>query len=642
MTSRIHHLDDVVVRQIAAGEVIERPASVVKEAVENALDAGATEVQVEVREGGHQLIQVADNGSGMTSEDLTVCADRHSTSKIATEVDLTRIVTLGFRGEFLASLVAVAEVTILSRLTGSSEAYQATYTRLPPEVRPGSRGSPGTTLTVRNLFGKVPARRKFLAKPRTDAARVHEVVRQFALAWPSVRFSYYQDGKEVLRTQPGGPLNAVALVLGRPVTKNLLPVEGRSDDGLWEVTGFVGKPVEVRANRSSQYFVLNRRVVEGDVLREALEDGFGSYLASRRFPVAVLYLTGPTEDFDPNVHPAKKEVRFRDRRVVYDLVREAVGEALRQGLGTSAVTSVPAPTLRQASLDGHVSPPSPGPVRSGQSSGETPATTSSAVDGPAIEGGFEDDFGLEEQVYTPDQPDRPVVVGEEVVEDPLAHLISETDRRKTKGGNLHFEHVTNKDEVADLVPLIQYRKTFVLATSPSNPEFLYVLDQHAVAERVTLERLLAKRYRFHRQQLLQPIRLPLSPVEEEAVEDALDGLGRLGYRATVEDGELVVQALPVFFGRKIDRERVVANVRGIVDDLVKGLHPATEHSTAELEVAKSVACHGSIRAGDTLGRPEMTVLLREMLEAEYPWVCCHGRPSIFRLATNQLDRLFWR
>ncbi|MHA2362395.1 MAG: DNA mismatch repair endonuclease MutL [Candidatus Hodarchaeales archaeon] len=636
MNQKIKHLDENLIRQIAAGEVIDRPASVVKELIENSLDANATKIQIDIRNGGQQYIQVADNGTGINKSDLIVAADRHSTSKISKEADLENILSLGFRGEFLASLVAVANVQILSREQNSEEAYLADYATLPPKVQLSAR-APGTTVTMKNLFVNVPARRKFLGKPRTDASHIHEIIRQFALAWPSILFSLIVDNKEIFRSQPGSPENAMSKVIGRETTKNMLKFQGESDN--WKVSGFIGKPSEVRGTRSQQYFILNKRIIISDLIRKGLEDGYGNYLARRRYPVATLYLTAETSEFDPNVHPAKKEIRIKREQLVYNLIKESVEKTLHKL--TPVFSNTDQQVLHQKTLESELTQKASIHQNSSQQStisNDIKPTSLPVTDklhqvpekSKSITSESKFDFDEEEEQLLDDN-------------DPLTHIYN-LDKTRRKGGRGVFEHVTDHNEIENLEPLFQYRQLYIIAQNEKNPEdALYIIDQHAVAERITLEHLLDNPNRFHRQQLLEPILIELTPIEYDVSLSALPHLHRLGYRIDDHCGTtLAIRSIPIFFGRKIDQVRILTNIRGLINELVSGQTRQSKHSTEEEEITKSIACHGSIRSGEHLTHQEMKDLLKKMKKSKYPFVCCHGRPSILKIKSNNLDHLFWR
>lgn len=633
--AKIIQLPDYLIRQIAAGEVIAEPLSVVKEAIENSIDAGATDIQVSIKNGGMTSISIADNGSGISKEDLEIITTRHSTSKIKTEADLQKVLTLGFRGEFLASLLAAADLTLITKEEHSSQAFKVHFsTGKKPEFEATGR-TQGTTLLVNNLFEKIPARRNFLPKPKTSIARIHELVREFSLAYESKRFSLRSDERELFRSQPGSKLNALTMVFGSNTVKNMVPIRGTSENGIWTVEGFISKPVEVRASRTSQYFFVNGRIIENSIIQKALEDGYRNFLAPRKFPIAVLYFTTSADEYDANVHPAKKEIRIRSENIVYQFVSDLVYRTLLHVEGMDYVPAEQSKKVTQQHLSDQFTQnirkkeTQQQPVQQKETSAHTekqkPLTNKT------------------DQKSTDDFEEEGLSV-EEIEQNPLAdELAYFYEQRSDRMGNNYFSHVISKKDLEQLEPFLQLDKTFIVATHKEKPQDLYLLDQHAVAERITLEKMVYSRGKIKKQSLLQPIELQVTPDEYTTIQEIYPILKKYGYVFEYQPNLLVkILAIPVYQSKKLTQEQALFNFREILAESLKLQENKAALSGIEDDILKSIACHNSIRAGDNLSITDMKELVKNMQGAKFPYVCCHGRPAIFKVKVEMLHKLFWR
>ena len=636
--TNVFQLPDHLIRQIAAGEVIAEPQSVIKEAIENSLDAGATDIQIDINQGGITSIIIADNGSGISKEDLEIITTRHCTSKIKTEEDLYKVLTLGFRGEFLASLLAAADLTIITKEKSNTIAYKASYSvGSRPQIEQTSR-TDGTTLLVNNLFEKLPARRNFLPKPKTSTARIHELVRQFALAYSRVRFRLQSDGQEVFRSQPGDKLNAISMVLGSKTSKNLIHISGESEDKKWLLTGFISKPSEVRATRSSEYFFVNGRIIENHTIQQALEDGYSNFLAQRRFPIAVLYLTAPPEEYDANVHPTKKEIRIKSENKVYQFVSDLVYTSLTNlTIEQDSTTRTTKQVVQQTFSKQKYNPKTQNSEKhAANRTTRSPHVSGSPVQEHAMPESNQlnvDDFDREESISAKEE--------KHPLEDPLHLFYDRLDI--THMGDNNFIHVVNKDEIMDLEPIYQVAKTIIIAYNKNFMNQLYFIDQHAIAERITLEKMLFSKKKITKQSLLEPIYLLLTPEEQTLLNDIYPIMKKFGYSITQQSGlEIRIETLPLYQNKKLSQDQLVFNFRQILAESLKNKQSFRQASDIEQDVLKSIACHNSIRAGDTLTIQEMRQLLSDMQKAKFPYVCCHGRPAIFKLPIHNLFKLFWR
>ena len=596
---QIRRLPVDLANQIAAGEVVERPASVVKELVENALDAGSTRVKVELEQGGVALVRVSDDGGGMPPEDAALALERHATSKIERKEDLFALHTFGFRGEALPSIASVSRLKLLTRAQGAAEGTEVTVEGgARPTVRP-SGAAVGTSVEVRELFFNVPARRKFLKSTGTEAAHVSEAMLLAALSRPDVSFFLVRDGRaarEWLRVATRRERAAQAID-GERLEVCL------GERGPLRIEAHLAAPERARAGTVGLHLLVNGRPVRDRPLSRAVAQAYGSVLESGRYPVGVVYLDLPPDLVDVNVHPQKAEVRFADGRALFDAVMRELHEGLARAFNL--------PALGAARAWGSVPRP---PV---SSSSEPPPSR-----------------------FVPATPDPwdlgPPSSDPNVVQDTLAErttLTSIADTAAAAGkpvdGPVLFE---GAGFYASLEFLAQVRATFLVCAGSDG---LYVIDQHAAAERVTFHRL---RQAFlsrsmATQRLLIPDVVELLPAEVAALEDHGDEVAALGVELrAVGPSAVAVHAVPTLLMR--------ARPERIVRDLVAELDHAAKRpfgDAADLVLA-TMACHGSIRAGDSLSREEAVALLRALDPIDFAGHCPHGRPVVTRIGYDELER----
>jgi len=550
-----------VVSKIAAGEVVERPASVVKELVENALDAGATQIAVEVRGGGVELIRVVDNGEGIPPEEMELAFERHATSKLSDISDLEKIASLGFRGEALPSIAAVSEVSMVSR---SRQELSGVLINLKSGavVQKARRGAPvGTTVTVRRLFGSLPARRKFLKSLATESGHTAELVTHYSLAFPEVRFILVLEGRTSLRTSGSGELRQTAAeVYGLEASQAMLEVADTGQLAL-RVSGLVSPPSLHRASRSYLSLFVNRRWVHSRLLSWAVEEAYHGMLPQNRHPIAIINVLLEPQDVDVNVHPTKTEVRFRQEHEVFVAVQRAVRHSL--------VEQSPVPQLRSVSplpAEDGVRPKTLWPQ------GQAPAQKTAV---PLIE--------------TPRLPPLRV--------------------------------------------LGQAATSYIIA---EGPEGLYLIDQHAAHERILFEKFLAQRQarQVERQGLLEPLTIEVTPQQEEALKSQAEALAGYGFELeNFGPRAYLVRAVPAL----LPGENLAAALNEVLDCLAEA-----DVSRREERIAISLACHGSVRAGQVLGEEEMHQLVRQLEQTKQPRTCPHGRPTMIHLSASQLDHEFGR
>jgi DNA mismatch repair protein MutL len=584
----IQQLPDTLVNQIAAGEVVERPASVVKELVENALDAGATRVDIDLEEGGIRLIRIRDDGGGIPADELALAISRHATSKIASLDDLEEVATLGFRGEALPSIASVSRFALSSRTAAQEHGVRL-------EVDGGRIAAPqpqphatGTTVEVRDLFYNVPARRKFLRAERTELGHIEEWLRSLALARPQVELRISHNGRLSRHYKPvrdqGEHLQRVAQALGEEFTTQCLQVE-HAGAGL-RLSGWVGLPTAARSSADQQYFYVNGRAVRDRTVAHAVRQAYADVLFHGRHPAFVLFLECDPRQVDVNVHPAKHEVRFREQRLVHDFIYRTLHEALKSTRAGIAAGHEAVPAAAAAS--GWAPPSQSGlglPVR------EALSAYASLYRAPAATG--------------PGQ--APLPAANEAQAPPLGYALA------------------------------QLHGIFVLA---ENEQGLVLVDMHAAHERITYERLKAARdgEGIRSQPLLVPLSLAVSEREADLAEQHADTLAGFGFELRRAGPQsLSVRSVPTLLADLDPR----ALVLGVLSDLRE--HGQTRRlEEARNELLSTLACHTSVRANRRLGIAEMNALLRDMEATERSGQCNHGRPTWVQLSKSELDRLFLR
>lgn len=622
---KIRQLDNRLANQIAAGEVVERPASVVKELLENAIDAQASVVSVDIEEGGVKRIRITDNGIGIADEDLPLALARHATSKIASIDDLEAVATLGFRGEALASIASVSKLSITSNTSDLPANGRSAYCEgremqvsISPQAHPR-----GTTLDIRDLFYNTPARRKFLRTERTEYARIEEVVKRTALAHPEVAFVLSHNGK-VIQRLPAGSADAdlqrrVIGVCGEAFAHQSVVVD-RVAHGL-SLRGWVGLPTFSRAQADLQYFFVNGRVVKDKVITHAVRQAYRDVLYGGRHPAYVLFLDLDANRVDVNVHPTKHEVRFRDSRSVHGFVFSTLGRTLaevRPGdhINEANVSDLPESSFEQVSMgldipkNRSVDVTSTREDRSSVDSASLSSTGLSSMDGSWIQ----DSIGSAAQSMAPRAPAAGFVPQSSV----------ETNVPSGEVPPLGFA-------VAHL------HGAYIVA---QNANGMVLVDAHAAHERITYERLKAARAAngLARQPLLVPISLHLTSGEMAAFEEfslAFDGLGLVVEIAG--ENSVLIREIPVILAR----DNAEQLVRDVLADLSEVGH--SDRLSARIdEILATMACHGSIRANRALSIGEMNALLRDMEVTENSGQCNHGRPTWVQLSHDELDKLFLR
>ncbi|WP_165190270.1 DNA mismatch repair endonuclease MutL [Caulobacter soli] len=648
----IRRLPPETVNRIAAGEVVERPASAIKELVDNAIDAGATRIEVEAHGGGLTRILVADDGCGLSAEELPVAIERHATSKLAPDADglwdLLRIHTMGFRGEALPSIGSVARLSIASRAKGQGDAWSILVEGgSVGDVAPAAfAGDHGARIEVRDLFYATPARLKFMKSERAEALAITEEIKRQAMANESVGFSLDIDGRRVIRLPPEHPgpqgrLARLSAVLGRDFQDNAIEID-QTRDGV-RLTGFAGLPTYNRGNAAHQYLFVNGRPVRDRLLQGALRAAYADFLARDRHPTAALYISLDTAEVDVNVHPAKAEVRFRDPALVRGLIVGALRHALA-GAGHRASTTTAASALDAIRAQTMVPPGSfpaggqgggyshyrPGPSAAGFSAWQDGGWTRpspqvlpglSDVSARVEPGSSDGDYGVAEAV-------REAAFGEYDAPPTIAY-----PGGFSEGPAPVFDPVDFPLGAARA----QVHETYIVAQTRDG---VVIVDQHAAHERLVYERMKGEMAAggVARQALLLPEVVELDPAEAERVVARSEELAALGLvLESFGPGAVLVRETPALLG-KTDAAGLV---RDIADDLAENGQALALKERLE-EVCSTMACHGSVRAGRRLNGAEMNALLREMEATPHSGQCNHGRPTYVELKLADIERLFGR
>lgn len=641
----IQRLPADVAAKIAAGEVVERPASVVKELVENALDAGASAVRVELEGGGLDLIRVVDDGAGIAAEELALAFERHTTSKIATIDDLERIHTLGFRGEALASVAAVARVTLASRARGAAAGAQVTVDegRMGPVVPSGAPA--GTSVTVRGLFASVPARLKFLKTKATETGHALKIVEQYALAYPGVRFTALSEGREVFNaTGDGSLLNVIIAVYGLRVAEEMVPIgetalseagtDVTPDPDRPRVGGYVSRPTCYKATRQYLSFFVNGRWAQSRALSYAVEEAYHSLLLVGRHPVAVVNITLDPWLLDVNAHPAKTEVKFLRERQVYAAVLRATRAAVIDTAATPEVSTrvFAPPAWEPFGLSGAETRWPPSTV----TSTSMPASDDAA---PRLAGGVKAAHEAPLEVSQAQETSAPASLwaGGDARRDgdPVGERLSGFS---APGAPAADAPVGGK-RLPALRVLGQVSQAYIIAEGPDG---VYMVDQHAAHERIVLERMIAEwRARaVTTQLLLEPEALELAPGERERVEEHLAALRGIGFDIEPFGGDaMLARAVPATLAGKLRGQ----SLRDLLVTLAGADAEAASHGeTWEEHALANVACKAAIKAGQSLTPDEQRELIRQLEGASAFQNCCHGRPTLVKMSLSALEREFDR
>ncbi|MDQ3667748.1 MAG: DNA mismatch repair endonuclease MutL [Acidobacteriota bacterium] len=683
--SKIRLLPDHVSNQIAAGEVVERPASVAKELVENAIDARATRIVIDVESGGRRLLKVSDDGEGMVRDDALLAFERHATSKISTTEDLNSIATLGFRGEALASIASVARVELISKTEDAAAATRVVIEGGRMRNVKDAAHPRGTTLSVRDLFFNVPARRKFLRSEATETFHLTNLVTHYALAHPEIAFGLTSNGREVLRVASAKDLRERAYqIFGAEFLDNLLEVSG-GHKHVALVSGYVSAPRDRRTSRDAQYLFVNGRFVRDQLIGRALSEGYRSILPHGVYPAALLFIETPLEEVDVNVHPAKTEVRFRRVAAVADAVREAVRSALASaGYTRPDVTEALTAAHDQREADDSVAAISAGAEDSPVSAQTSKAASSAAAVGEyraLVEPGWQSRI----EFASPPIQDEEFLAEERREPEPVA-LKSDTagdldamrrglsaernsvasssavNDTASKAESLGVETVTAPEGItrslslpplasadrftrevtveelsSNIRPLGQLDESFIIAT---DDEGLLLIDQHVAHERILFDkyRALESSRLAESQNLLIPETFDLTPAQAAAFDFVAPELESYGFELMRLSGRTVaIKATPADLPAS-EARNMLAEILETVDAEKKG----SAREALRDDIAASLACHAAIKVNMPLAPEKMRWLIDRLLQTSSPTTCPHGRPVILRLATRDILKGFHR
>ncbi len=624
--NKISLLDQTTIDKIAAGEVVERPSSIVKELVENAIDAKSSAVTVEIKEGGISFIRITDNGLGMTKDQVPLAFLRHATSKIQTIDDLLKIASLGFRGEALSSIAAVSQVELITKtpdaLTGTRYLIEGGVEKGLEEI-----GAPGgTTFLVRNLFYNTPARAKFLKSPATEGSYIGSIMEQMALSHPEISFKYMQNGQTKLNTSGNGNFKEVIYqIYGRDITRELLEID-TAKDGV-RITGYIGKPSVSRGNRSFENYYVNGRYVKNKIITKAIEDGYRSFMMQHKFPFTSLFITVNSENVDVNVHPSKMEVRFENADLVYQTLYRAICDALTEKELIPEVSFTPKKDRAKEPLKTPV--PEPFETRRREMLRETaiypapdPVTLSATVTPPAAE--------TPSVTATPPAtvtaPADPVTSNNTAVQKENRQLSIFEDKKLLSENSRSLHRLIG-----------QVFSTYWLVEME---EKLFIIDQHAAHEKVLYEKMMAdlRVKQITSQYLAVPIIISLNLQQLELMKKH-EGLFReMGFE------------LEAFGGKEYTVRAVPYNLFGIADEtllveLIDSLDAEASGSvTLEIFVEKLsvMSCKAAVKGKQQLSFREAEVLIDQLLTLENPYHCPHGRPTIISMSRYELEKKFKR
>lgn len=626
MSSIIHVLDEKTANKIAAGEVVERPSSVIKELTENALDAGATTVEIEIADGGSSYMRVSDNGSGMSEEDAKKSIIRHGTSKISSIEDIFSITSLGFRGEAVPSIAAVSELIMTTRMNDTDLAFRMVLSGGSVKEEEHTGASVGTTMEVRNLFFNTPARKKFMKSERTESSKISDIITKLALTRPDVAFTFINNGRTVLQTGgTGDDLETIAAIYGAAVAKEVFPVTYENEN--FTIHGFVGKPSLLKSTRAWQTCIVNRRVIHNAVVFKAIENAYHAMLPKSGYPFALLYVETDPATIDVNVHPAKTEIKFADEQQMYRAVYHCIITALMSREKPEQIATPVNLSTRQIEK---AVPAKEVENRQGSFTFSTPRDGGFSTEGRKNNGGSLEHGYVpvqrQDKPYTPEPHVKAYAAGEE---NPFSAVREELSESVKEHSVIHFD---GDEDV--FIPLGAVADCYIVA---KKGEDLYIIDQHAAHERVRYDKFCKRTESMPSQQLLIAEFVEADSSDMQLFSEKEEVFRDLGYIYT-EAGPttLRMEAIPA--------DLPTSHIADSLQEICHILHesPQTDKATLRHSSLAYLSCHGAVKAGDTLNVREMKELLEALFHTETPYVCPHGRPIIVRFTPGELAKLFKR
>ncbi|EFR42229.1 DNA mismatch repair endonuclease MutL [Dialister micraerophilus] len=618
----IHLLDEKTINQIAAGEVVERPVNAVKEMVENSVDANASEIEVEIADGGITYIRVTDNGSGMDKEDAEMSIIRHATSKISTVDNIFHISSLGFRGEALASIAAVSKFTLTTRQKDNSEGIQL-------DIESGKItdskivGAPvGTTIEVRELFYNVPARKKFLKTERTEAGRINTIISKMALSHPTIAFRLINNGRVVIETPGNGRLlDAVTSLYGIDVSNEMFTVEHSSD--MYFLDGMISKPSLLKSSRQYQTIIVNHRIVESPLISKAIDNAYHSLLPKTGYPVCIIKLTVPPESIDINVHPQKREIKFEDEKEIFRLVYHAVLKTLTAQSEAAEIATEITYTPKHESVDEkdiNIKKFENNYYSTKKGNDFVNLYWKDATD--TYNNKTQENHYEKRNEYNPEN-DLKNIYSE--------NSILENFQNNEKQSERLFEDIKKEELV---IPLGQVANCFIICVKGKE---LFIIDQHAAHERVRYDKLAEHAESIPVQNILIPHLITMDKQDIELFEERRKDIERLGIIFEQAGIDVIrITGAPEDFSES-DMERVI-------HDLLIAFNSQSEPSPETLRhrMMAYAACRGAIKAGDVLNIRQMKELISDLFMTSRPFVCPHGRPTIIKFTPEELGKLFKR
>lgn len=640
--NNIRLLDNNLINKIAAGEVVERPASVVKELMENSIDAGATSITVEIKEGGISLIKITDNGKGIPKEELKTAFLRHATSKLRTLDDLEDIMTLGFRGEALSSIASVAQVEMITKTKDSQVGHKIVINGGVVEKEEESAGNNGTVFTMKNLFYNTPARRKFLKKPATEGGYVSEVVNRIALGHPEIAIKYINNGNTIMQTNGSGDVKSVVLyIYGRQMASQMIETS-YSKDG-FTVEGLIAKPELSRGNRNYENFFINGRYIKSNIVQTAVEEAYKGKLMVGKFPVFALNLKVPANTVDVNVHPTKLEVRFSDDNLIYDIMYNAVLKALKKTELIPEVTWDKPKKVKSDNVQGTLED---------IAFNNTVEKKAENIETKAV---VENDFKYD---------DKPIFSNQSVAEkapepkNPVLNAINKVyqepycNEEKPIEKPAETENISEKPEEKPILneqkeekrkPFFNnYRivgQLFATYWIVEQNNCMYLIDQHAAHERALYEDFTEKfkNSQISSQQLLQPIAVNLSEGEKVIVEENMELLESFGFEIEEFGARTyAIRAVPYVFNSPSNVSFFMDIVDTLADKNLKSIYDTKEDAIAMM------SCKAAVKGNDRLSYSEAQELIQRLLSLQDPFTCPHGRPTIIEMTKYELEKKFKR
>ena len=630
----IQQLDDDTIGHIAAGEVVERPAQVVKELVENSIDAGSNRIRIEIERGGFDRISVIDDGGGIPADELELAVTRHATSKLATATDLSAIHTLGFRGEALASIGMVSELRVSSR-TDDSEGMRISVDDGAKKPLEPAGIAPGTVIEVRNLFANLPARLSFQKRPSTESAAIVDIVVSQALCNPTIGFTVNIDGRNVLETPPSVEMSDRLFDLIGAPAERLVPLQCSDADadapGDEQWSGWISPPDLTRSKGDEIHVIINGRPVASSPFNQAIRRGYHTRLMVGRHPICVIQLNLPPDEVDVNVHPTKREVRLKHSWRVLERLERAIKHTLLQ-LPTGSMTPDQSP-IEAVSTDIKSPVKSESPLPVWAESAQTRITYVGPIEKPISKPEIKVSESPLTQATLPN-------LGIEKISPALSS--AERDLHRWCTGEESVSPLDEPEpspleieltEVPEMVPLSQFADSYILAQGGDE---LFIIDQHALHERVRYERLRDSMVSWESQELVTPISLGLSSSKAEILHGHQSQLNELGFAF---DTDLNLSAVPQLL---LGSEKLEGFLSDVLSELETGAKRLDTVENLADEVAFMKSCRGAVKANQKLSLPEMRRLLADMQTIENPWACVHGRPTVLRMSLNRLDGHFGR